>query len=99
MMLARLVVVIIFTIIPPADPKSCWEENQSNHQISDFKNNSQVFQYLAFGIEDDIQGIMAQADEKGNQWLWDLLGEHHQPQGPIIHWGQDPRKRSLGPDY
>ena len=58
-MLARslAVVVIAFSIIPIVYPQSCWEENQNNHQMSDFKNNSQVFQYLAFGIEEDIPGI------------------------------------------
>ena len=57
-MLARSVVVIAFVIIPIVYPQSCWEENQNSHQISDFKNNSEVFQYLAFEIEEEIQGTI-----------------------------------------
>ena len=64
-MLARTVAVVVITssIIPLVYPQSCWEENQSSHQMSDFKNNSKVFQYLAFGIEENITGSTIPVDK------------------------------------
>ena len=47
---------VLITFISHTSPLSCWEENQNNHQISDYKNNTTLFQYLAFGIESDVPG-------------------------------------------
>ena len=68
-MLAKSVVLITFIIIPLIYPQSCWEENQSNHQMSDYKSNSDVFQYLAFAVEEDIPGTIRQSGFTNNKLL------------------------------
>ena len=55
-MLALLLVLILSAVPSPLYSEPCWEENQANHQVSDFKNESKTLQYLALEIEQDLPG-------------------------------------------
>ena len=35
----------------------CWQENQEQHKISDFIQNDNLFNFLAFDVEQEIPGI------------------------------------------
>ena len=55
-MLPLPLVIILSAVLSPLYSEPCWQENQASHQVSDFKNDSETFQYLALGIEEDLPG-------------------------------------------
>ena len=38
------------------DTPHCWEENQRNHKLVDLKGNEEVFNHIAFGLEEGQVG-------------------------------------------
>ena len=46
---------ILCKFVLPSSP-DCWEENQMNHKLDDLKGNEEIFNHIAYGLEEGQVG-------------------------------------------